>query len=333
MELKQKNSWLLKAKTVKNDEFYTRYEDIAEELVHYAPHFKDKVVYCNCDDIYVSQFARYFLDNFRALQLKKLIVTGFPLKVGKDNRCACAVGAEIKDVPEHEGQLDVDKLFHRKGNKKIILSGDEQYQAGDFRSRQSVAYLEEADIVVSNPPFSLFSKYMELLIERDKKMLVIGGLTGITLQHIFQKIKKNELWFGVRSFSKHFTFVSTNEPSNGDVAYTDINAIWYTNIDHGVEKPFFELSATFSEEKYPKYENYDAIEVGKTKDIPGDYPGVMGVPISFFNRYRPDQFEILGSNCGVKQDSTGYFGRKSLINGRSTFKRIFVRNRNIRNTG
>ena len=296
-----KNANLHRAKRAKNDEFYTQLEDVSLELRHYWPHFKDKVVLCNCDDPYESNFFRYFALNFNRLGLKKLMATcyaGSPtartqLDLSADGKGAPArapykaIVTEVRDATG-DGAVtmgDVAELFRQGRNELTQLEGD-----GDFRSPECLELLDEADIVVTNPPFSLFREYIGLLEEKGKGFVVIGPQNAITYKEIFPLIKDNRLQPG-------FGHVKQFVQPDGTVKKFG-NVCWFTNLD--IKKRHEELILVKRyhghESDYPKYDNYDAINVDKVKDIPEDYDGVMGVPITFLDKYCPDQFEIVGFN-------------------------------------
>ena len=266
------NSNLHRAKKAKNDEFYTQLSDIENELIHYQEHFNDKVVYCNCDDPTQSNFVKYFQINFDKLNLKKLIATGYKkncrgLKLIYDSNC--------KDANVEE------------------LEGD-----GDFRSEECVELLKQADIVVTNPAFSLFRQYVAQLVKYDKKFLIIGNINAITYKEIFPLIKANKIWIGYNfnktmEFQLDESYEKWNEIRDGK-KYGKVPAIaWFTNLDVKKRHEFLTLTEKYDPAKYPKYDNYDAINVDKTVDIPKDYDGVMGVPITFLDKYNPEQFEIV----------------------------------------
>ena len=263
------NGNLNKAKAAKNDEFYTRLQDIEKELKHYTEHFKGKVVYCNCDDANRSNFFKYFSTNFQKLGLKKLITSGL-----KDN------GTGVVAI--------------QKGNDIDIYDGN-----GDFRSEECIEFLKEADIVVTNPPFSLFREYVVQLMQYGNKFLIIGNKNAITYKEIFPYIKNNELWLGITSVKD---FIQPN----GEIKKFG-NICWFTNLEHSKRNEELILYKHYSPTEYPKFENYNAIEVSKVAEIPMDYEGVMGVPISFLDKYCPNQFRIvglgianLGLACGVQ---------------------------------
>ena len=265
------NSNLHRAKKAKNDEFYTMLSDIENELSHYKDHFKDKVVYCNCDDARESNFVKYFQINFDGLGLKKLIATGYK----KDGR-------GIKLVYDSENKdASVDEL-----------EGD-----GDFRSEECVKLLDEADIVVSNPPFSLFCEYVAQLVKYDKKFLIIGNMNAITYKEIFPLIKNNKLWLGFGTDSWYRVPDDFDDRPGVKIEdgkkYFKVKSRWFTNLDHKKRHEFLTLTEKYDTAKYPKYDNYDAINVDKVNDILKDYDGVIGVPITFLDKYNPEQFEIV----------------------------------------
>ena len=299
-----KNSNLHAAKVAKNDEFYTMLTDIEKEMSYYKDFFKGKVVYCNCDDARESNFFKYFSKNFEFLGLKKLITTGYK--------------AEGKGVVlVYEG----DKNGNRKvEDNEIVVRQLEG--SGDFRSEECIEFLKEADVVVTNPPFSLFREYVRRLMDYGKKFLVIGSMNAITYKEIFPYIKNNELWLGNQN-------VKEFRSPNGEIKKFG-NILWYTNIQHKKRNTPLDLYKRYSNE-YPKYDNYDAIEVGKVSDIPMDYDGVMGVPITFLDKYNPEQFEIVGcTESEGKGFSNGLWDEKSgvaqpLVSQKRVYKRIFIK--------
>ena len=274
-----KNDNLHKARKNKNDEFYTQLADIEKELVHYVDFFKGKTVYCNCDDARESNFFKYFYNKFEELGLKKLIATGY-----KEN------GHGV--VLVYEG----DKNDNRE-IKVTELQGD-----GDFRSEECIGFLKEADVIVTNPPFSLFREYVKQLMEYNKKFLIIGNMNAITFKEIFPLIKANKLWLGLTMNGSNRWFrvpdnyekSSSMKVENG-IKYCFVKSVvWFTNLEHNRRKEELILINKYTPEEYPKYDNYDAINVDKVSDIPIDYDGVIGVPITFLDKYSPDQFEIVG---------------------------------------
>lgn len=286
------NSNLHGAKKAKNDEFYTQLTDIEKELAHYKDHFKGKVVLCNCNDALHSNFAKYFSLNFEFLGLKKLICTAY--KVDGEHGIVCI----------YEGDKNGNKVPDIEEWECHTLNGD-----GGFASDECIEFLKEADIVVTNPPFSLFREYVALLMEYEKKFLIIGNMNAITYKEIFPLIKDNQLWLGVSITSGDRRFDVPNEyPLEAATCGIDENGTrfirvkgvrWFTNLDHKKRHEEIDLYKRYlnkSEGEYPKYDNYDAIEVSKTCDIPMDYDGIMGVPITFLDKYCPTQFEIIDLN-------------------------------------
>ena len=300
------NTNLIIAKSAKNDEFYTRFEDIEKELKYYKDFFKDKVVYCNCDRAdgeNRSNFFVYFVENFKEFGLKRLICTSYN-KGGKGRLCI------------YDGNTNLNNI--------IDMDGD-----GDFRSEECIKWLEKCDVVVTNPPFSLFRDFMAQLIKYDKKFLIIGNKNVIACKEIFSLIKDNKLWLGISAPKAYSTPLKevenekTQYKENGVVYQKFGNHGWFTNIEHSMRNLPLDLYKKYNPKDYPKYDNYDAINVNKTSDIPMDYDGVMGVPITFLDKYCPTQFEIVGihGNC---YDYTKPL--KSLtINGKKVYKRIMIR--------
>ena len=365
------NKNLNKAKETKNDEFYTQYSDIQKEIEAYLEYnpdvFRGKVVYCNCDDPFESNFFRYFVLNFNKLGLKQLITTSYkPSPVantqlqlfGDDKTLAKSKGRpkinankfiinEVRDI-DGDGEFnlkDVAKqLKANKHNEWTPLAGD-----GDFRSDECVNLLKQSDIVATNPPFSLFREYIKQLINYDKKFLIIGNMNAITYKEVFPLIKSNKLWLGNKTSSqqmfleapKEYTErVMANRPQgmwwriiDGKPLIGIHTALWFTNLDHGRRHQPLQLMTEaevikfVTKKPFEKYENYDAIEVPLVKNIPSDYKGVIGVPVSFLDNYNPDQFEILGSNRGVDQDPNKIYGRGSYLNGKEVYKRIFIKHK------
>ena len=282
-----KNTNLHKAKSAKQDEFYTQLSDIEKEMVHYKDFFKGKVVYCNCDDARESNFFKYFSMNFEHLGLKKLISTGYK-----------ADGKGV--VLVYEG----DKNNNRRVDDNEIVVTELQGN-GDFRSAECIEYLKQADVVVTNPPFSLFREYVAQLMEYNKKFIIIGNFNAVTYKEIFPLIKNNELWLGASGFKDmSFKVPSYYEEKscrfwvdeNGQKWRSLGNGCWFTNIEHSKRNEYLDLYKKYNEKEFPKYDNYDAIECRKVCDIPMDYEGVIGVPITFLDKYCPTQFEIVDIN-------------------------------------
>ncbi|MBK7380238.1 MAG: adenine-specific methyltransferase EcoRI family protein [Ignavibacteriales bacterium] len=286
---------LQKARNEKNDEFYTILSDIEKELKHYKKHFKNKVVFCNCDDPRVSNFFHYFSYNYEQLGLKKLITTCYKNQnadLFSEHKSEKAIYLEYTGDKNRNNVPDPEEI----GIK--YLNGD-----GDFRSKESIELLKQSDIVVTNPPFSLFREYVTQLIEYKKKFLIIGTWNAISYKEIFKLIKENKVWLGIhsnRNFSgfivpKHYPLSGTEAriDENGNRIVSSNNTCWFTNLDISKRHEELILYKKYNKTEYPFYENYDAINVDVTKDIPFDYKGAMGVPITFMDKYNPNQFEII----------------------------------------
>jgi hypothetical protein len=330
-----KNKNLQEAKTNKKDEFYTQLSDIERELKYYKKHFKDKVVYCNCDDPRVSNFFHYFSYNFEKLGLKKLIATCYK---NQDMDLFSQNNSEQAIYLEYTGDKNGNNVPDPKeiGIKK--LKGD-----GDFRSKECIELLKQSDVVVTNPPFSLFREYVAQLIEYDKKFVIVGHQNAITYKEIFPLIKYNKLWlgYGFKGGAGHFInvhyedYATATDRKEGMIRVSGVH--WFTNLEINKRHEELILYKNYTPEEYPKYDNYDAIEVSKTKDIPMDYDGVMGVPITFMDKYNPDQFEILGATESEgKGFSIGLWDETSrvaqpLVNQNRVYKRIFIRNKKVQN--
>ena len=320
-----KNDNLHKAKKNKNDEFYTQLTDIEKELVHYVDFFEGKTVYCNCDDARESNFFKYFSNRFEELGLKKLIATGY-----KEN------GHGV--VLVYEGDKNDNRIVDDEEIKVTELQGD-----GDFRSEECVEFLKEADVIVTNPPFSLFREYVKQLMEYNKKFLIIGNMNAITFKEIFPLIKDNKLWFGLTMNGSNRWFrvpdnyekSSSMKVENG-IKYCFVKAVvWFTNIEHKLRNTPLDLYKTYAghEDEYPKYDNYDAINVDKVSDIPIDYDGIMGVPITFLLKYNSKQFEIIWT---TDRGGDGYLEEfkkpwdrydAPVLNGKGLYTRILIRNK------
>lgn len=286
---KSLNNNLHKAKEGKNDEFYTELNDIEKELRHYKEHFKGKTVFCNCDDPRISNFFHYFSYNFEALGLKKLITTCYK---NQDRDLFSTHNSESAIYLEYAGDKNGDRIPNPEEIGIINLQGD-----GDFRSPESIELLKQADIVVTNPPFSLFREYIAQLIEYDKKFLIIGNINSLSYREIYKSIKDNKLWIGYNC-ARHF------KRPDGSL-FEAARSYWYTNLDIAKRHDDLILYKTYlgNENEYTKYENFDAINIDRAEYIPIDYKGIMGVPITFLDKYNPDQFEIIGlgiSNSGLE---------------------------------
>lgn len=350
-----KNTGLQQAAKNKKDEFYTRLTDIEKELRHYRKHFQGKTVFCNCDDPFESDFFKYFVLNFNRLGLKKLIATcytGSPIAnqqlslydVPGASRSARNGGkpyvAEVTVVRDVTGDSGIDmddiaELFKNGENSLKELKGD-----GDFRSAECVAFLKESDIVVTNPPFSLFREYVVQLMKHKKQFLIIGHQNAITYKEIFPFVRDNKIWLG-NGFSGSAGFfkspyediATSSQHIEGLIRVSGVT--WFTNMDFKKRHEDIILIKRYDPDLYPQYDNYKAIEVGKTADIPCDYMDVMGVPITFLNKYNPDQFEIIGATESEgKGFSNGLWIENSKVaqavaRGKKVFKRLFIKRRNI----
>ena len=392
-----KNTDLQKANKAKKDEFYTQLTDIEKELWHYKEHFKNKTVFCNCDDPYESNFFKYFAMNFNFLGLKKLIATcydGSPIageelplyEIETAFKSKKPYKIEITEVTDENGDgavdlADVELLIKNHKNTLAVLDGN-----GDFRSAECIELLKQADIVVTNPPFSLFREYVAQLIQYDKKFLIIGNVNSITYKEIFPLIQENRLWLGasIHSGDREFA-VPDSYPLNAASSRVDKNGKkyirvkgvrWFTNLDYPQRHEELVLYKRYTPDEYPKYDNYDAINVNKTTDIPYDYVadrndehipdsldmiqsrngnndmtrstvqystvqystvqystgesfpngkcnGIMGVPITFLDKYNPEQFEIIGLDRYVEDNP--HYGHRFTINGKETYARILIR--------
>lgn len=304
-----KNNNLHTAKATKNDEFYTQLEDIENELKYYKDYFKGKVVYCNCDGFLneeKSNFFVYFSLNYEFLGLKGLICTKYNPN-GKGRKYEYYGDLNGNNYPDEEEIFTSD------------LEGD-----GDFRSEECIEILKKCDIVCTNPPFSLFRQYVAQLFEYKKDFLIIGNVNAITYKEVFPLIKDNKMWLGVLANGRNFSFI-VNEDYEGKkvyyengVKYASVSAIWFTNLDHKKRHEEILLYKKYNAEEYPEYDNYNAIEVSKTKDIPIDYDGVMGVPITFLDKYCPTQFKIIKFRKGDDDKDLS-------VNGKCPYFRILIK--------
>lgn len=304
---KKLNRNLHKAKDSKKDDFYTQLSDIEREVKHYKKHFKNKIIYCNCDDPRVSNFFHYFSYNFEKLGLKKLITT-------------CYKNLNLESFSQNDSERAIYLEYEGDKNQNNIPDPEEigikhLKSDGDFRSKVCINLLKQADIVVTNPPFSLFREYVAQLIEYDKKFLIIGHQNAISYREIFKLIKEDKMWlgYGFKGGAAHFInrkyedYATAGDHKEGMIRVSGV--VWFTNLDISKRHENLILYKTYNAEEYPKYENYNAININKTKDIPMDYDGDMGVPITFLNKYNPDQFEIIGlgiSNSGREIGVQGY---------------------------
>ena len=334
-----KNTALNAAGKAKKDEFYTQLTDIEKELRHYRSHFRDKTILCNCDDPFESNFFKYFVLNFNRLGLKKVIatcyadspiagsqLTFFDLLSGKSeaksNKPYKAVVTTVYDKTGDGGvdMLDVAALFQSRENELTELQGD-----GDFRSPECLALLDEADIVVTNPPFSLFREYVATLMDHNKKFIIIGNINALTYKEFFPLIKDNKVWIGpsIHSGDRAF-YVPDDYPLSASGCGVDesgrkfirVKGVrWFTNLDVKQRHEEMILVKKYTPEEYPMYVNYDAIEVSKTSDIPCDYAGKMGVPITFLDKYNPEQFEIIGSSRWLGRNMSDIAPKGSYVEG------------------
>ena len=307
------NKNLNAAKTAKKDEFYTQMTDIERELQHYWKHFRDKVVLCNCDDPYESNFFKYFALRFNQLGLKKLICTcynGSPVQGNElmidfgdftDEPKKIAYKVEIKEVKDlnGDGAVDLSDVQYLLKNDKNVIN---TLKTGDFRDPECIELLKQADIVVTNPPFSLFREYIGQLMEYEKKFLIIGNQNNITYKEVFPLLMNNQVWLGFKSGDMAFRVPEDYEAretrywqDETDQKWRSLgNICWFTNLDHIKRLEELDLVCHYSSEEYPHYDNYNAIEVSHVQDIPSDFSGVMGVPVTFLDKYNPEQFEIVG---------------------------------------
>lgn len=342
------NSQLSAAKKAKNDEFYTQLTDIEKELRHYRRYFRSATVLCNCDDPFESNFFKYFVLNFNRLGLKKLIATCYEGSAVAEYRNGKAkpykaVVTTVHDTTGDGGvdMEDVRNLFELGENELVELEGN-----GDFRSEECLALLDEADIVVTNPPFSLFREYVDVLMEHQKKFIIMGNINAVTYKEFFPLIKDGLVWPGA-SFNKTMEFILPDDYQKWNYRMADGRKVgkvptiaWYTNLD--IKKRHEELILVKKyaghEDEYPTYDNYDAIEVSKVVDIPFDYDGVMGVPITFLDKYSPEQFEIVGMAAGNTRATGFYFdvpykphpedrGGCGVVNGKRVYARYLIRNK------
>ena len=329
---------LTEAKRAKKDEFYTQRVDIENELRYYKAHFEGKVVLCNCDDPRQSEFFKYFAENFEKLKLKRLIAV-------------CYKSQDVDLFSQGDCERAIKQVYEGDKNGNMIVDDDEVgvfnlKGDGDFRSAECIEILKEADIVVTNPPFSLFREYLAQLMKFDKKFLIIGNVTAVTHSELFSYIRDNRIWLGASIHSGDRKFgVPEGYPLNAAGCGIDENGKrfirvkgvrWFTNLDYPQRHEILPLYKLYTPNEFPKYDNYDAINVDKTSDIPYDYDGIMGVPITFIDKYNPEQFELigigrgdLGREIGVKKNARGRTDLQLTIEGKVTwpFQRILIRRR------
>lgn len=351
------NKNLNSAKQAKKDEFYTQMSDIERELRHYWPHFRNKTVLCNCDDPYESNFFKYFALRFNQLGLKKLICTcynGSPVqgnelpilfKCEDEEPKKIAYKVEITEVRDlnGDGAVDLSDVRYLLQNDKNVIS---TLETGDFRSRECIELLKQADVVVTNPPFSLFREYIGLLVKYDKKFLIIGKQGNAIYKDVFPLIISNKVWlgYGFKGSAAHFVspyedVATASDHRKGMIRVSGVH--WFTNLEIPKRNEQIDLICHYTPEEYPKYDNYNAINVNRTQDIPCDYAGLMGVPITFLDKYCPNQFEIIWQASGNTRASTpknileqiGYIvhpddrGGCGIVNGKRQYSRVFIRNK------
>ena len=310
------------ARKDKNDEFYTQLVDIENEMKHYSHHFKGKSVLCNCDDPRVSNFFHYFSYNFEHLGLKKLVTT-------------CYKNDDINIFSKNTRERGIFLEYNGDKNRNKIPDAEEIGVTrlkcdGDFRNAEAIELLKQADIVVTNPPFSLFREYVSQLAEYKRKFLIIGSLNAITYKNIFNMVQSNKIWLGAsiksgdREFGVPDSYPLTASSSRTDDAgkkFVRVKGVrWWTNLDYQQRHEDLVLYKKYTSQEYPRYDNCDAINVDKTKDIPKDYEGCMGVPISFIDKHNPNQFDIMGLD-----DSKGWAGWRPVLNGKSIYRRILIK--------
>ncbi len=336
-----KNTNLQNAKNAKDDEFYTRYEDIENEVMRYKKHFNNKIVLCNCDDPFESNFCKFFLKNFNILNLKRLICTTYysskiaskELEIFKNDKKTSKKIGFVLDVTKFSdvNGLISDEIIHdflEKSNCIKRLNGD-----GDFQSNECVEYLKLSDIIVTNPPFSLFREFVSIITKFNKKFLIIGNQNALTYKEIFPLIKNDKVWTGFQFGEMKFRVPKSSKPrttrywvdESGQKWRSLGNAMWLTNLDNERRHRQIVLTKKYSPKEYPNYDNYDAINVKTINDIPYDFYGIMGVPITIINRYNSDQFEIVGeANHGSDSE---YDLFKPILNGKELYKKILIRRR------
>lgn len=356
--LKSKNTTLNRAFLIKKDEFYTQYEDVAREMLKHQEQLNGKTILCNCDDPFESAFFRFFVLNFDKLGLAGLTSTcysGSPI-AGREYSVEGVTGAYkavVTKVPDEplvrpDGSLNLESLFAMQGNSLVHLAGD-----GDFRSIECEELLKKADIVATNPPFSLFREYISQLERHKKNYIILGNMNAITYKEVFPLFRNNKVWYGesIRSGDRKF-YVPDSYPLNATGCGIDeegrrfirVKGVrWFTNLDNSRRHEPIILTCRYTPEKYPHYENYDAIEVGRTQNIPVDYDGIIGVPITFLDKYNPDQFEIImlangNARTNVSSETLAEVGYRphsedrggvGIINGQRVYVRILIRRKSL----
>lgn len=358
------NKNLHKANRAKKDEFYTQLVDIEKELKHYKDQFRDKVVYCNCDDPFESNFFKYFAANFNALSLKKLITTSYVKSPIVGGQLPLLEMEGLKPEGKEPLRIEINQVTDLDADGAISLADVECLlksdanavkplkENGDFRSEECIKLLEETDIVVTNPPFSLFREYVAQLVEHKKKFIILGDQNAITYKEFFKLIKDNKLWLGydnggTKWFQVPMTYdiptESRKKIENGVKYFSMGRIMWFTNLDTTKRHEELTLYKKYSSREYPKYDNYDAIEVSRVLEIPMDYRELMGVPITFVDKYNPNQFEIIGLLADKREKSDAliqgvptyldeqhkkYVG--AIVKGKATYARIIIKNRKIK---
>lgn len=356
--LKPGNATLNRAFIVKKDDFYTQYEDVAKEMIKHREQLKGKTVLCNCDDPFESAFFRFFVLNFDKLGLAGLISTCYADSqiAGQEYPLEGITGAYktvVTKIPDEtlmrpDGSLDLESLFSMPGNSLTHLAGD-----GDFRSNECETLLENADIVVTNPPFSLFREYISLLVRHEKDFIILGNMNAVTYKEVFPLFRDNKVWYGesIRSGDRKF-YVPDSYPLNAASCGIDdkgrrfirVKGVrWFTNLETSRRHEPLALTCNYTPDVYPQYENYDAINVGRTQNIPFDYDGVMGVPITFLDKYSPDQFEIVmlangNARTNIPPNTLTKVkyrphpedrGGVGIINGQRVYVRILIRRKSL----
>ncbi|MCK8625213.1 adenine-specific methyltransferase EcoRI family protein [Apilactobacillus sp. M161] len=342
-----KNESLINASAAKQDEFYTTYDSIQKELNYYEDKFIGKTIFCNCDDPFESNFCKFFMRNFNYLKLKRLICTsysgssilGTQLSLFDDyNKPLNNIHGyvlDINEIPMNNGRGisddDINWILHQQ---KIVkrLKGD-----GDFRSEECIKYLKQSDIVITNEPFSLFREYIKQIFDYNKQFLIIGNTNNITYKETFPLLKNNLMWLGVNHGDMKFTVPNNYPPrksrfwidENGQKWRSFGNICWFTNLDYAQRHEDLILYKSYSEKEYKEYDNFKAIEVSKVADIPMDYSGIMGVPITFLDKYNPDQFEIIGLDRYTVPSDQLVGGRLS-VDGKTKYARILIKNKRVK---